>query len=63
MVPHVGARKTHQRLSEFSFDTPKRLLQQYLPIAEMAGIINHLIGWLRVRGRVASERNGVVLAT
>jgi hypothetical protein len=29
MVPHVAARKTHQRLSEFSFATPKRLLQQY----------------------------------
>ena len=29
MVPHVAARKTHQRLSKFSFVTPKRLLQQY----------------------------------
>ena len=28
-VPHVTTRKTHQRLLEFSFDTPKRLLQQY----------------------------------
>src|SRR3954462_10436889 len=27
MVPHVAARKTHQRLSKFSFVTPKRLLQ------------------------------------
>jgi hypothetical protein len=31
MVPHVAARKTHQRLLKFSFVTPKRLLQQYLP--------------------------------
>jgi len=30
MVPHVAARKTHQRLLKFSFVTPKRLLQQYL---------------------------------
>jgi hypothetical protein len=29
MVPHVGARETHQRLYKFSFTTPKRLLQQY----------------------------------
>ena len=34
MVPHVGARRTHQRLEEFSFAAPKRLLQQYLPQAE-----------------------------
>src|SRR5712671_8114130 len=34
MVPHVAARKTHQRLLKFSFVTPKRLLQQYLPIAD-----------------------------
>jgi len=32
MVPHVVARKAHQRLQEFSFATPKRLLQQYPPI-------------------------------
>ena len=31
MVPHVAERKRHQRLQEFSFATPKRLLQQYLP--------------------------------
>ena len=31
MVPHLATRKTHQRLWEFSFATPKRLLQQYLP--------------------------------
>src|SRR6476660_7390409 len=30
MVPHVAARKTHQRLLKFSFVTPKRLLQHYL---------------------------------
>jgi hypothetical protein len=29
MAPHVAARKAHQRLSEFSFTPPKRLLQQY----------------------------------
>src|ERR1700675_1838811 len=34
MVPHVAARKTRQRLLESSFDTPKRLLQQYLPIPD-----------------------------
>ena len=34
MVPHVATHKTHQRLQEFSFDTPKRLLQQYLPIID-----------------------------
>jgi hypothetical protein len=28
MVPHVAARKTHRRSLEFSFNTPKRLLQQ-----------------------------------
>src|SRR5258705_13067990 len=37
MVPHVVARKTHQRLLKFSFVTPKRLLQQYLPEAGIAG--------------------------
>jgi hypothetical protein len=31
MVPHIAARKTYQRLQEFSFATPKRLLQQYRP--------------------------------
>jgi hypothetical protein len=35
MVPHVAARKTHQRLLKFSFVTPKRLLQQYLPKADV----------------------------
>src|SRR5258705_1211851 len=35
MVPHVAARKTHQRLLKFSFVTPKRLLQQYLPSTEV----------------------------
>src|SRR5712672_4156293 len=34
MVPHVVARKTHQRLLKFSFVTPKRLLQQYLPTTD-----------------------------
>src|ERR1700735_3237318 len=32
--PHVPARKTHRRSLEFSFNTPKRLLQQYLPRTE-----------------------------
>jgi len=36
MVPHVATHKTHQRLQEFSFDTPKRLLQQYLPTGDIA---------------------------
>jgi hypothetical protein len=35
MVPHIAERKTHQRLQEFSFDTSKRLLQQYLHIAAL----------------------------
>src|SRR4051794_11315564 len=34
-VPHIAARQTHQRLWEFSFTTPKRLLQQYLPQADI----------------------------
>jgi hypothetical protein len=33
MVPHVAARKTNQRFLKFSFFTPKRLQQQYLPKA------------------------------
>jgi hypothetical protein len=33
VVPHVAARKTHQRLLEFLFATPKRLLQQYPPVS------------------------------
>jgi hypothetical protein len=32
--PEVAARKTHQRLQEFSFATPKRLLQQSPPEAD-----------------------------
>src|SRR4029077_8362466 len=35
MVPHIAAYKTHQRLQEFSISTPKRLLQQYRPIAAL----------------------------
>jgi hypothetical protein len=35
MVPHIAARKTHQRLLKFSFDTPKRLLQQNRPRADV----------------------------
>jgi hypothetical protein len=33
MVPHLAAREAHQRPWEFSIAAPKRLLQQYLPIA------------------------------
>jgi hypothetical protein len=36
MVPHIAARKTHHRLREFSLDTPKRLLQQNLPLAAVS---------------------------
>jgi len=35
MVPHVTARKTHQRLSKFSLVTPKRLFQHYRSQADM----------------------------
>ena len=35
-VPHIASYETHQRSQEISIVTPKRLLQQYLPIAEMA---------------------------
>ena len=40
MLPHVAARKTHQPLQEFWFDTPKRLLQQYLPIGDLGSPIS-----------------------
>ena len=46
MVPHVATRKTHQRFQEFSFDTPKRLLQQYLPIADVTeALLTHATIW------------------
>jgi len=35
MVPHLAAREAHQRLWEFSIAAPKRLLQQYLPRADI----------------------------
>jgi hypothetical protein len=35
MVPHLAAREAHQRLWEFSIATPKRLLQQNLPEADV----------------------------
>jgi hypothetical protein len=35
-APHVDTLKTHQRLQEFSFATPKRLLQQNLPIRDIS---------------------------
>jgi hypothetical protein len=35
MVPHLAACEAHQRLLEFSIATPKRLLQQYRPQAEL----------------------------
>src|SRR5258705_4987836 len=49
MVPHVAARKTHQRLLKFSFVTPKRLLQQYRPETDTcatatASLFDDLIG-------------------
>jgi hypothetical protein len=42
LVPHVVARQTHQRLSKFSFVTPKRLLQQYRSQADLATPHIHL---------------------
>ena len=38
MVPHIAERKTHQPLSEFSFATPKRLLQQYRHFSDLPGL-------------------------
>ena len=53
MVPHVAARKTHQRLSKFSFVTPKRLLQQYLPEADIS---KRAASWaIKTRGRALSR--------
>ena len=34
-VPHIASYETHQRSQEISIVTPKRLLQQYLPKADM----------------------------
>jgi hypothetical protein len=42
MVPHVAARKTHQRLLKFLFVTPKRLLQQYRHLADIGDPPNML---------------------
>jgi hypothetical protein len=55
MVPHVAARKTHQRFEKFSFVTPKRLLQQYLPTAEVVTVFQHSRQQLTDLG-VARER-------
>jgi hypothetical protein len=41
MAPHVATHKTHQRLQNLSFVTPKRLLQQYLPIGGIAVKLLH----------------------
>jgi hypothetical protein len=38
--PHVAARKAHQRLLEFSFATPKRLLQQYRPKGDVTPLLD-----------------------
>ena len=43
MVPHVATHKTHQRLQEFSFDTPKRLLQQYRHFSDTADRADHVV--------------------
>src|SRR6266536_5647788 len=40
LVPHVVACNTRQRPRKFSFVTPKRLLQQNRPIAEVSRILN-----------------------
>src|ERR1700686_1264205 len=42
MVPHVAARKTHRRSLEFSFNTPKRLLQQYRHKSAVGGRAEHV---------------------
>jgi hypothetical protein len=34
-VPHIASYETHQRPQEISIVTPKRLLQQYLPIGDI----------------------------
>jgi hypothetical protein len=59
MVPRVAARKTHQRPSKFSFFTPKRLLQQYLPKAEYPNSPYSLLRAIRPRRR---SRHLAVLA-
>jgi hypothetical protein len=38
-------------------------LQQYLPQAEMAGFIDHLIRWRYTFADTSSERDGVALPT
>ena len=45
MVPHVAARKTHQRLLKFSFVTPKRLFQQYRHLADIAFAAGDVCCW------------------
>src|SRR6266850_1973901 len=59
MVPHVAARKTHQRLSKFSFVTPKRLLQQYLPTTDirLSTSAQIWIGWLGRSIQLAQGRS------
>ena len=51
MVPDIAVHKTHQWLQKFSFVTPKRLLQQYLPKAEVAASFDHLVGQSKERRR------------
>jgi hypothetical protein len=45
MVPHVAARKTHQRLLKFSFLIPKRLLQHYRHQTDMPHWSLHVRSW------------------
>jgi hypothetical protein len=37
-VPHIASYETHQWSQEISIVTPKRLLQQYLPKAEIGNL-------------------------
>ena len=42
MIPHLAAREAHQRLWEFSIAAPKRLLQQYRPLADVPILAAHV---------------------
>ena len=56
MVPHVAARKPHQRPQEFSFATPKRLLQQYRHLADIAPAIVDVRSWTKSRPNLVVGR-------
>jgi len=58
MVPHIAERKTHQRLQEFSFDTSKRLLQQYRPQAEVVDLTQSPRRQLKVTARIVRGSQG-----